>query len=229
MVIPTVHFSWVNATLFEGCSINSISDMIWIKKQQAKGGKWRLFNICSSRANSLLFLPIFRSIVTFCWQVRCWASCTRSCAAPGHRGSKLETPETPRQVLEQGLVLLRGNELMFMSQDMPGPTCQLKLTRDELEVTNSRKSTSNTVLGNVSSPVRQIRNKAMKINGPKEQGHYRAFLILPMCSICRAGPCAVSSTQLLSCASPRGSVPGHAVSHCHSSAFIVLSVFLPLI
>lgn len=58
----------------------------------------------------------------------------------------------------------------------------------------------------------------MKINGPKEQEHYGAFLLFPMCCIYRPGPCALFSTWLLSCV---GSVPGYAISHCHSSAFIV--------
>lgn len=133
----------------------------------------------------------------------------------------LELPlRLPGRSWNRGWFCWCGNEPLSLCQDMPGPTCQL--TRDELEVTNSRKSMSSTVLGNVSSPVGQMENKATKISAPKDQGHHGAFFLLPMCSIYRAGPCAISScTQLLSCASPRGSVPGHAVSHCHSSAFVV--------
>lgn len=145
--------------------------MIWVKKQQSKGGKLHLFNnTCSSRANSLLLLPIFRS-VTVCWHMR-WDTGLAVSTAVQPQGMEVlcwRPLRPPGRSWNRVWLCWCGNELMSMSQDMPGPTCQL--TRDELEVTNSRKSSSNTVLGNVSSPAWQIQNKAMKINGPKERGH----------------------------------------------------------
>lgn len=58
VVIPPVHFSCANTIAFLGCSTDYVSEMIWVKKQQGKGGKLCLFNIHSSKANDLLFLPI---------------------------------------------------------------------------------------------------------------------------------------------------------------------------
>lgn len=67
----------------------------------------------------------------------------------------------------------------------------------------------------------KIQTKVMKINTPKEQGHHGVSQFLPTCSIYSLGPCAISSAQLLSRVSPRGAVPDHAISHCHSSAFML--------
>lgn len=67
----------------------------------------------------------------------------------------------------------------------------------------------------------KIQDKVMKINTPKEQGHHGVSQFLPTCSIYSLGPCAISSTQLLSRVSPRGAVPDRAISHCHSSAFML--------
>lgn len=58
MVIPTAHFSCANAIGFFGCSMNYVSEMTWVRKQQAKGRKLHQCNVSSSTANSLVFLHI---------------------------------------------------------------------------------------------------------------------------------------------------------------------------